>query len=338
MPPSRRRPIPTPPAGGRPKVAGLNRRTTADPAAEPVAPAVEPVAPAAEAAVAPAAKPVTEPAAEPVAKPAAKPVAKPVAEPVTEPAAKPAAEPVSETAVAPAAKPAAEPSAKPETAPPADPAAEPAESTAAPVADPEAAPESAEEPAGEEQDAPDETEQTPSRNAWLLPAALLVTAVLLGALGTFFLVQSRAVAYDAALVDAGTTSAVNGQVREAVEKSFSYNFADVAATEKAAKELLTGRALCQYNAVFGPVREVAPQQKLVVTVRVVSSAVSSLKDGRATVLVFADQVTTRTTDNQTGGGTAMLRVSAVDDSGRWKIDNMEMFGATAEQNRQLQGC
>lgn len=173
---------------------------------------------------------------------------------------------------------------------------------------------------------------------WVLPAALLLVAVLLGGLGTFFLVKSRSVTYNAALVDAATTSAVNGQIREAVEKSFSYNFADVDSTEKAARELLTGKALCQYNAVFGPVKKVAPEQKLVVTVRVVSSAVSSLKDGNATVLVFADQVTTRTTDNQSGGGTAMLRVSAVDSGGRWKIDNMEMFGATAEQNQQLQNC
>ncbi|MFD4642777.1 hypothetical protein ACFWN2_36080 [Lentzea sp. NPDC058436] len=183
-----------------------------------------------------------------------------------------------------------------------------------------------------------EPSSPPSRPGWLLPAALLLVAVLLGGLGTFFLVKSRSVSYDAALVDSATTSEVNGQVREAVEKSFSYNFADVESTEKAARELLTGKALCQYNAVFGPVKEVAPQQKLVVTVRVVSSAVSSLKDDRATVLVFADQVTTRTTDNQSGGGTAMLRVSAIDDGGRWKIDNMEMFGATADQNRQLQGC
>jgi Mce-associated membrane protein len=173
---------------------------------------------------------------------------------------------------------------------------------------------------------------------WVLPVSLLVVALLFAGLGTFFLVKSRSVTYDAALVDAATTSAVNGQVREAVEKSFSYNFADVTATEKAAKELLTGKALCQYNAVFGPVREIAPQQKLVVTVRVVSSAVSSLRDGRATVLVFADQVTTRTTDNSSGGGTAMLQVGAVDDGGRWKIDNLKMFGATADQDRQLQGC
>lgn len=274
MPPSRRRPIPTPPVGGRPKVAGLHRR-----AAEPGTPEVEDVAP------------VVPESVEELDE-----LKAPTPDEWTPPTTK-------QQATKPAKKPAEKQSAA-------------AKEVAEKKADPEPT----------------------AKQAWLLPVALLLVAVLLGGLGTFFLVKSRGVAYDAALVDSATTSAVNGQVREAVEKSFSYNFADVEATEKAARELLTGKALCQYNAVFGPVKEVAPQQKLVVTVRVVSSAVSSLKDGHATVLVFADQVTTRTTDNQSGGGTAMLRVSAVDDGGRWKIDNMEMFGATAEQNRQLQGC
>ena len=267
MPPSRRRPIPTPPAGGRPKVAGLHRRASAEPEAVAAAEVT--------------AEEVVEEQEE---------LKAPTAVDWTPPATK-----------------------QPKRAP------KPEEAEKAEKAEP------VEKPAG-------------STPAWVLPAALLLVAVLLGGLGTFFLIKSRSVSYDTALVHSAATSAVNGQVREAVEKSFSYNFADVESTEKAAKELLTGKALCQYDAVFGPVREIAPQQKLVVTVRVVSSAVSSLKDGRATVLVFADQVTTRTTDNQSGGGTAMLRVSAVDEGGRWKIDNMEMFGATAEQNRQMQEC
>ncbi|MET8756809.1 hypothetical protein [Lentzea sp. NPDC004782] len=275
MPPSRRRPIPTPPAGGRPKVAGLHRRTAEAPEASEVA----------EEAVAPADQEAVE-AAEVV---------------------EAAGEQEAEELKAPAAV---------EWTPPATKQPKPSKAAEA-------------EPV---------TAKSGARPGWLLPAALFAVAVLFGGLGTFFLVKSRSVSYDAALVDSATTSAVNGQIREAVEKSFSYNFADVESTEKAARELLTGKALCQYNAVFGPVKEVAPQQKLVVTVRVVSSAVSSLKDGHATVLVFADQVTTRTTDNQSGGGTAMLRVSAVDSGGRWKIDNMEMFGATADQARQLQGC
>ena len=285
MPPSRRRPIPTTPAGGRPKVAGLHRR-----AAEPGAPEVEDVAPV-----------VPEHVEE------QDELKAPTPDEWTPPTTKESA------------------------------ATQPA--TKQSGSKPSGTKQACTKQSGTKQPAAEKAKPAPaSKQAWLLPTALLLVAVLLGGLGTFFLVRSRAVSYDAALVDSATTSAVNGQVREAVEKSFSYNFADVESTEKAAKELLTGKALCQYNAVFGPVREVAPQQKLVVTVRVVSSAVSSLKDGHATVLVFADQVTTRTTDNQSGGGTAMLRVSAVDDGGRWKIDNMEMFGATAEQNRQLQGC
>ncbi|MFJ8966869.1 hypothetical protein ACIRG5_46510 [Lentzea sp. NPDC102401] len=262
------------------------------------------------------------------------------ADPAVEPAAEPVVEDVTQEAVTPEAVPS-------EVVP--EPVAEEAELKAPEALDwtPPAAPgkktaaaQKSEPVAAVEEAEP--TEEKPAQKtgkvAWVLPVALVLVGLLLAGLGTFFLVKSRSVSYDAALVDSATTSAVNGQIREAVEKSFSYNFADVESTEKAAKELLTGKALCQYNAVFGPVKEVAPQQKLVVTVRVVSSAVSSLKDGRATVLVFADQVTTRTTDNQSGGGTAMLRVSAIDDGGRWKIDNMEMFGATAEQNRQMQGC
>jgi Mce-associated membrane protein len=289
VPPSRRRPIPTPPAGGRPKVAGLHRRAAEAPEASEVA----------EEAVAAEGVEAVEAAGEPEVEELKAPTAVEWTPPATKSTK--------------SSKP-SKPSKSSKPSEPSEPS-EPEEAQAEPV-----------------------TATSGARPGWLLPAALLAVAVLLGALGTFFLVKSRSVSYDAALVDSATTSAVNGQVREAVEKSFSYNYADVSSTEKAAKELLTGKALCQYNAVFGPVKEVAPQQKLVVTVRVVSSAVSSLKDGHATVLVFADQVTTRTTDNQSGGGTAMLRVSAVDSGGRWKIDNMEMFGATPDQTRQLQGC
>lgn len=249
VPPIRRRPVPTPPAGGRPKVAGLRRSGSAS---------VEP-----EEQVTPV---VSEPVEDAV--PASAPVEpEVVAEPVDEPVVVDAARPL-----------------------------------------------------------------------WLLPVALFLVAVLLGGLGFFFQWKAGKSSYDAALVDASLTSEVNGQVREGVEKAFSYNFADVAATEKAANELLAGKAKCQYNAVFGPVKTLAPQQKLVVTVKVVASAVSSLKGDRATVLVFVDQVTLRTTDNQSSGGTAMLRVGAARVDSRWKIDNMEMFGQTPEQAQQMAQC
>ncbi|MDQ2582572.1 hypothetical protein CKY47_00925 [Saccharothrix yanglingensis] len=176
------------------------------------------------------------------------------------------------------------------------------------------------------------------RDGLLLPVSLVVVAVLLVGLGVLFQVRAGEVRYDRALVDSAGTSEVAGQTREAIEKAFSYNFADVAATEAAANELLVGKAKCQYNAIFGPVRALAPEQKLVVTVKAVSSGVTSLSGDRATVLLFVDQVTTRTTDNQSGGGIAMMRVGAQRVDGRWKVDNMEMFGQSGDQAAETARC
>lgn len=176
------------------------------------------------------------------------------------------------------------------------------------------------------------------RSGLVLPLSLVVLAALLVGLGVWFQSQAGEVRYNQALVDSGGTTEVAGQAREAVEKAFSYNFADVSATEKAANELLIGKAKCQYNAIFGPVRTLAPEQKLVVTVKAVSSGVTALDGDRATVLLFLDQVTTRTTDNQSGGGIAMMRVGAQKVDGRWKVDNMEMFGQSGDQAAETAKC
>ncbi len=186
--------------------------------------------------------------------------------------------------------------------------------------------------------AADATKADRTRSPLLLPLVLVLVAAVLAGLGSWFQTRSRDVRLNEALVDTGGTTEVSGQAREAVERAFSYNFADVAATESAANELLVGKAKCQYNAIFGPVKTLAPEQKLVVTVRVVSSGVTSLEGDRATVLLFIDQVTTRTTDNQTGGGIAMMRVGAQRSDGRWKVDNMEMFGQTGDQSAEMRKC
>ncbi|MBB5954832.1 Mce-associated membrane protein [Saccharothrix tamanrassetensis] len=178
----------------------------------------------------------------------------------------------------------------------------------------------------------------PTSTNVLLPIALVVVAAVLVGLGVWLQGRVGEVEHNDALVDSAGTTEVSGQVREAVEKAFSYNFADVAATEKAADELLVGKAKCQYNAIFGPVRTLAPEQKLVVTVKAVSSGVTSLDPDRATVLLFLDQVTIRTTDNQSGGGIAMMRAGAQKSDGRWKVDNMEMFGKSSDQSAELAKC
>jgi Mce-associated membrane protein len=186
-------------------------------------------------------------------------------------------------------------------------------------------------------DRTDRTDRT-DRHGLVLPIALIVLAGLLVALGVWFQSQAGGIRYNQALVDSAGTTEVAGQTREAVEKAFSYNFADISATEEAANELLVGKAQCQYNAIFEPVRKLAPEQKLVVTVKVASTGVTSLDDDRATVLLFVDQVALRTTDNQSSGGTAMMRVGARKVDGRWKVDNMEMFGQTGDQAAETAKC
>lgn len=299
MPPSRRRPVPSTPTG-RPKVAGLRKRQDTPPSPDPAVPAVDPALEELEPSPFVDAVPETA-GADPTPTPR---------EAGAEPT--PSAGSDSErTATGP--RPTGR---RKRSGVPVPTSADEPRRSRAEVADPEPA----------------------ERGGVVLPIALVVVAAVLVGLGVWFQTRSGDVKYNQALVDSAGTTEVAGQVREAVEKSFSYNFADVSGTEKAANELLVGKAKCQYNAIFGPVKTLAPEQKLVVTVKAVSTGVTSLDGDRATVLLFLDQVTTRTTDNQSGGGIAMMRAGAQKIDGRWKVDNMEMFGAAADQSAALAKC
>ncbi|MFD9736118.1 hypothetical protein [Umezawaea sp. NPDC059074] len=325
-PPPRRRPVPSTPAY-RPKVAGLNKQRQAEPAAPDAAPQVE--------APETAAPPVDEPTAvESVDVPDRVSLAK-TAAPDTDdvPTAAVDAVDLGDTDTEPA-------EAEVEPAPaPAKPVGRRRTSTRVPSPTPRTADDEAADAESDAADAADTADQAgKTRSPLLLPLVLLLVAAALAGLGYWFQTRDRGTSVNQALVDTGGTTEVSGQAREAVEKAFSYNFADVAATESAANELLVGKAKCQYNAIFGPVKSLAPEQKLVVTVRVVSSGVTSLDGDRATVLLFIDQVTTRTTDNTTGGGIAMMRVGTQRADGRWKVDNMEMFGQTGDQSAEMAKC
>ncbi|SFP45008.1 Mce-associated membrane protein [Actinomadura madurae] len=130
-----------------------------------------------------------------------------------------------------------------------------------------------------------------------------------------------------ALSDNGRTSEVKGQITTAVNTAFSYNYADVAKTEKAAQDVLTGKAVQQYNQLFALVHRQAPQQKQVLTTTVTDSAVTSLTRDRARLLIFADQRNTRTDKDKTSYSAAVFAVDAVQMNGQWKIDNIDTLGA-----------
>jgi Mce-associated membrane protein len=157
-----------------------------------------------------------------------------------------------------------------------------------------------------------------------LVAVLVALAVGLTGLGAWFTVQARhvrasAAAQNRALVDTGATAEVSASVTNSLNRVFSYSFDKPEVTERAAAEVLRGPALETYNRLFAQVRELAPQQKIVLTTRVVHIAVQSLTGDRAQLLVFLDQSATRADNDTNSSGAAQLSVTAERQGTGWVI-------------------
>src|SRR5262249_21187953 len=125
--------------------------------------------------------------------------------------------------------------------------------------------------------------------------------------------------------DGPGTAAVRREIAAAVNTIFSYDYANTAATRRAAQGLLTGPAVRQYDSLFALVTKNAPAQKLVVTTKVTNAGVEMLNGGRARLPVFANQQDTRAGTSPTGYAGAMSAVTALQQGGRWKIENIDTF-------------
>jgi Mce-associated membrane protein len=171
-----------------------------------------------------------------------------------------------------------------------------------------------------------EVEETPKRDRrWVV---LLVVAALLAGLGGWFLwraddLRSAPAAANSALVDTGRTAEVSAAVTSALNRIFSYSYDRTEDTEAAAAELLRGDALDTYDRLFAQVRELAPEQKLVLTTRVVSAAVQELTEDSATVLVFLDQSATRADRDASNAAAAQLSVTVSREGDRWVVTGLE---------------
>jgi Mce-associated membrane protein len=171
-----------------------------------------------------------------------------------------------------------------------------------------------------------------SRHPLLLPASLGALAVALGGLAVWFGLEAGSATSgvdtsNTALIDPVATRQVTQQVTSAVDKIFSYNYADTAKTSQAAATLLTGQARQQYDTLFKLVRQDAPKEKLVLTTTVTNSGVEFLDGGRARLLIFADQRDTAGTARKTTDAGAMFAVNAVNQGGQWKISSIDTFRA-----------
>ena len=134
-----------------------------------------------------------------------------------------------------------------------------------------------------------------------------------------------------ALTDLARTSEIKGQVTKAVDRLFSYDHTDPGALDKAAKDLLTGKAVDQHRELLADVRERADAQKAVITTTVTDSAVERIDGDRARVLVYADQSSVATGGEKTAQdegvyAAAMLAVDVVHRDGRWLVSALDTFG------------
>jgi Mce-associated membrane protein len=170
-----------------------------------------------------------------------------------------------------------------------------------------------------------------ARRSWRIAATLGAVAVVLAGFGVWATLhasslRASAAAQNTALTDGPATATVRREISAAVNTIFSYNYADTAATRRAAQSVLTGPAVREYNTLFALVTKNAPAQKLVVTTKVTNSGVELLNGSRARLLVFANQQDTRAGTGQTSYAGAMFAVTALRQGGRWKIENIDTFG------------
>jgi Mce-associated membrane protein len=127
---------------------------------------------------------------------------------------------------------------------------------------------------------------------------------------------------NAALVDAAATSSVTAEVGDAVKAVFSYDYANLARTERAAASLLTGDAVGQYSAQFTSARQHASAEKLVRTTTVRAIGVRTLRGDDASLLLFVDQQTIGPTGGAPQSSVAQLSVTARRIDGHWKLSSL----------------
>ncbi|MFI8945476.1 hypothetical protein ACIGO6_03045 [Streptomyces sp. NPDC053750] len=210
------------------------------------------------------------------------------------------------------------------------------------------APAEAAEAAEAAEPTPAEEAKTPRAARPRRPVGLVVLCALTLLLGGFAgwahakadALRTEPARSNTALTDLARTSEIKGQVAKAVDSLFSYDHADPGAAEKAAKNLLTGKAVDQHRALLADVRERADEQKAVITTTVTESAVERIDGDRARVLVYADQSSVATTGSKTATdqtnkgdeadegvyAAAMLAVDVVHRDGRWLVSGIDTFG------------
>ncbi|WP_411117778.1 hypothetical protein [Streptomyces sp. 058-1L] len=174
----------------------------------------------------------------------------------------------------------------------------------------------------ESRDSNDGTDEHGRRPRWPRILGALLTVALLATGGALFAegqqLRDTPATANLALTDAEATTRVTGDVSNALGRIFSYGPDATALTKDAARQVLAGKALQQYAALFGQVEKQAADQKLTLTTHVVRAGVTRLTGSSAHLLVFLDQVYERRGRPATTAS-AQLSVTAELRDGQWRI-------------------
>ncbi|MEW2502631.1 hypothetical protein AB0878_19390 [Amycolatopsis sp. NPDC047767] len=156
-----------------------------------------------------------------------------------------------------------------------------------------------------------------------------LTVVLLAAAGWFAWQAHQSTtsgpAANTAFSDSAATSAVTGQLSAAFEAVFSLDYQDVAKTQRAADQYLTGNAVTQYRQLLSAVQQQAVPNHLTLTSRVRTIGIKDITGTTAHVLVFADPTTSRAATPDTSSGGAQVRLTATEDNGQWRISDIAVL-------------
>ena len=169
---------------------------------------------------------------------------------------------------------------------------------------------------------------------------LAVIAAVLAGLAFWFRAEANSLGAgesNTALTDTGATTAAVGQLTTIIETTFSYNYTDLAATEKAVKAGIASKASCEYRKLFKVVLDNAPTQQLILTTEVRNLRLERLEGDRATALAFIDQTTIKVGAEPLGGG-GMLGITAQRIDGRWKIVEFDTFNKTLPNGQEAPSC
>ncbi|WP_411080362.1 hypothetical protein [Streptomyces sp. cmx-18-6] len=168
---------------------------------------------------------------------------------------------------------------------------------------------------------PDSTDE-PGRPRWPRVVGALLALALLATGGALFAqgqqLRDTPATANLALTDTEATTRVTGDVSNALGRIFSYGPDATALAKEAARQVLAGKALQQYAALFGQVEKQAADQRLTLTTHVVRAGTTRLTGSSAHLLVFLDQVYERRGKPPTTAS-AQLSVTAELRDGRWRI-------------------